>query len=94
MLTQFQNRIYQDAQLQIPKEPSHLPGTSILKGNDFCRVLLHFSYETYNKQEAEYIGALIAPLVSKYCQKEMMFKHLDEPTDNVPTVIGFWFYTK
>ena len=95
MLTQFQKQLYQDAQRVIPENPSVIsPGNSVSKYHDSCHVYLHFSYEKYDKQEAEYIGKLIEPLVSKYCQKNMKFRRLNEPSDNVPTVVDFWFYSE
>ena len=95
MLTQFQKRLYQDAQRIIPENPSVIsPGNSVSKFSDSCLVYLHFSYEKYDKGEAEYIGKLIEPLVSTYCKKHMKFRRLNEPSDNVPTVVGFWFYTE
>ena len=95
MLTQFQNQLYQDAQRVIPENPSVIsPGNSVSKYHDSCHVYLHFSYEKYDKQEAEYIGKLIEPRVSTYCKKNMKFRRLDEPSDNVPTVVSFWFYTE
>ena len=95
MLTPFQNRLYQDAKRIIPENPSVIsPGNSVSKFSDSCLVYLHFSYEKYDKREAEYIGKLIEPLVSTYCEKHMKFRWLDEPSDNVPTVVRFWFYTE
>ena len=95
MLTRFQKQLYQDAQRIIPENPSVIsPGNSVSKFHDSCLVYLHFSYEKYDKREAEYIGKLIEPRVSAYCKKNMKFRRLDEPSDNVPTVVRFWFYTE